>query len=98
MIVWENAEGTSCRTEITLGRVAEHLAMLKIGCRKCERHGRLRVARLIEEFGAEKGLNELLATLAADCPRQDAHSIYDRCGACYPQLASIFCRDPRWQA
>ena len=78
------------QTEITLGRVADHLAMLEIGCRKCERHGRLRVARLIEEYGAEKGLNELLATLAADCPRHNAHSIYDRCGACYPQLSTIF--------
>jgi hypothetical protein len=66
------------QTEITLGRVAEHLAMLEIGCRKCERYGRLRVPRLIEEHGAEKGLNELLGTLAADCPRQDAHSIHDR--------------------
>jgi hypothetical protein len=78
------------RTEITLGRVAARLAMLEIGCRKCERHGRLRVTRLIEEHGADKGLNELLHTLAADCPRQGAHSIYDRCGACYPQLSSIF--------
>jgi len=45
------------------GRVAcvvEHLATLEIGCRKCERYGRLRVARLIEEHGAEKGLSELL--------------------------------------
>jgi hypothetical protein len=65
------------QTEITLGRVAEHLAMLEIGCRtdgtacqravaepevrrhKCDRYGRLSVARLIKEHGAEKGLNEL---------------------------------------
>jgi hypothetical protein len=47
----------------------------------------------IEEHGAERGLNELLGTLAADCPRQNAHSIYDRyVGAYYPQLASIFYR------
>jgi len=84
------------QTEITLGRVVKHLAMLEIGCRKCERYGRLRVARLIEEHGAEKGLNELLGTLAADCPRQDAHSIYDRCGAYYPQLPSIFSWVPVW--
>jgi hypothetical protein len=82
------------QTEITLARVAERLAMLEIGCRKCERLGRLSVARLIEEHGAGKGLNELLGTLAADCPRQNAHSIYDRCGACYPQLSSLFYRPP----
>jgi hypothetical protein len=60
------------QTEITLGRVATRLVMLEIGCRKCDRYGRLRVARLIEQHGAEKGLNGLLGTLAADCPRQGA--------------------------
>ena len=78
------------QTEITLARVAKHLAMLEIGCRKCERYGRLRVARLIEEHGAGQGLNGLLSHLAADCPRQQALSIYDRCGAYFPQLPAIF--------
>jgi hypothetical protein len=72
-------KGNIVQTEITPGRVVKHLAMLEIGCRKCERYGRLRVARLIEEHGAEKGLNELLGTLAAEerpgpvhvCPFQD---------------------------
>jgi hypothetical protein len=80
------------KTEITLGQVAEHLEMLEIGCRKCERYGRQRVARLIEEYGADQAMPGLLKTLAADCPRQQAHSIYDRCGAYCPQLPSIFLR------
>jgi hypothetical protein len=52
----------------------------------------LAVAWLIKECGAEHGSANLLGTLAADCPRQQAHSIYDRCGAYYPQLQSIFTR------
>lgn len=62
--------------EITLAQVAEHLARLEIGCRKCDRYGRLRVTRLIDEYGAEQGLGRLLELLAADCPRQQATSIY----------------------
>jgi hypothetical protein len=46
--------GNIVQTEITLARVAEHLAMLEIGCRKCERYGRLRVARLIEDTAPRK--------------------------------------------
>jgi hypothetical protein len=69
------------RTEITLGKVAEHLEMIEIECRKCDRYDRLSVARLIEEYGAEQAMPGLLSTLAADCPRQRAHSIYNRCGA-----------------
>ena len=69
------------RTEITLGQVAEHLEMIEIECGKCDRYDRLSVARLIEEYGAKQAMPGLLSTLAADCPRQQAHSIYNRCGA-----------------
>jgi hypothetical protein len=41
---------------------------------------------LIKEFGANQALPGLRDTLAADCSRQQGHSIYDRCGAYYPQL------------
>ena len=81
------------QSETTLAQVAEHLSMLEVGCRKCERYGRLSIARLIAEHGAGQGLNGLLGMLSADCPRNTAHSIYDRCGAYYPQLGSIFTPD-----
>jgi hypothetical protein len=69
------------KTEITLGEVAEHLEMIEIGCRKCDRYARLSVGRLIEEYGAHQAMRGLLSTFAADCPRQRAPSIYARCGA-----------------
>jgi hypothetical protein len=70
------------QTEITLGRVAARLAMLEIGCRKCERYGRLRVARLIEQHGAEKELNGLLGTLEPrprDSPCSTARWLAETC-------------------
>ena len=46
----------------------------------------VRVARLIEQHGADMRLPELRHILAADCPRVAADRIYDRCGVHYPQL------------
>ena len=40
--------------------------------------------------GAGQGLSSMLSLLAADCPRQQAQSIYDRCGAYFPQLSRLF--------
>jgi hypothetical protein len=51
------------QTETTLAQVAEHLSMLEVGCRKCERYGRLSIARLIAEHGAGQGMNGLLGLL-----------------------------------
>ena len=43
--------------------------MLEIACRHCDRRGRLRVAKLIAQYGADMRLPELRYILAADCPR-----------------------------
>jgi hypothetical protein len=63
------------RTEITIGQVAQYLALLEIGCRKCDRYGRLSIASLITKYGADQALPGLLKTLVANCPRQRAYSI-----------------------
>lgn len=70
----------------TLGDVEKQLAMLEFACRKCERFGRYRIARLIEQHGRDMNLPTLREIIAADCPKQQAVSIYDRCGVYYPQL------------
>ena len=65
--------------------------MLEIGCRKCDRYGRLRVDKLIAEQGASQGLSSLLSLLTADCPAAaSALGLYNQCGAYYPQLPGIF--------
>ena len=60
--------------------------MLEIACRHCDRRGRLRVAKLIAQYGADMRLPELRYILAADYPRVVADKVYDRCGVHYPQL------------
>ena len=37
---------------ITLGEVADRLPMLDVACSKCDRRGRLNVAKLVEQHGA----------------------------------------------
>jgi hypothetical protein len=68
------------------GDIVGKIVMLEIACSRCERRGRLRVARLIEQYGADMRLPELRYILAADCPRVVADKVYDRCGVHYPQL------------
>jgi hypothetical protein len=62
--------------------------MLEVACSRCERRGRLNVARLIERHGAAARLPDLRGILAADCPRSSAVSIHERCGVHYPQLVA----------
>jgi hypothetical protein len=71
---------------VTLGELAGRLAMLEIACSRCERRGRLNVAKLIEQHGADARLPDLRHVLAGDCPRVASVSINDRCGVHYPQL------------
>lgn len=60
--------------------------MVNVACNKCPRSGRLRRSRLEAEHGADIVLPELLARIAADCPKM--HTLgTDRCGAYFPDLA-----------
>ena len=49
----------SNRGSITLGELQGKLTMLDIACHRCERRGRVSLARLIEEHGADTGLPDL---------------------------------------
>jgi hypothetical protein len=60
----------------------------RLPCSRCERHGGLKVAKLIERHGADTGLPDLRGILARDCPRSGAASIHDRCDVHYPQLVA----------
>ena len=53
---------------ITLAEMrAKGITMLEVACNRCERRGRLRIARLIAEHGT--GVLDLCAIIAVDCPR-----------------------------
>ena len=73
---------------VTLGEIAGKITMLEVACSRCHRRGRLRVARLLEQHGADMGLPALRGIIAADCPRVAAVAIHDQCGLYYPQLGA----------
>jgi len=79
---------------ILLGQVAEHLDMLEIACKRCDRHGRMSVERLMTEHGPLMSIPRLLALLSADCPKRQEGRIHDVCGAHMPQLSGIFMAKP----
>ena len=74
------------RTYVTLGdhAAAGHRTLI-LSCRRCPRRGRYNLARLIERYGADMGLPQLMTALSADCPRQQSVGIYDRCGIHLPK-------------
>jgi hypothetical protein len=53
-----------------------------IVCAPCGRRGRYGVARLIEHYGADVRMPDLLAVLA-NCSKARSVSVYDRCKAVY---------------
>jgi len=50
------------------------------------RAGRYRLPALLERFGPAAGLPDVLAALAADCPRRGAGRFSDTCGARFTNL------------
>jgi hypothetical protein len=60
-------------------------AVIGIECAQCQRREQFDVEALKREHGGDVKMPELLSRLVADCPRQRAFSIYDRCRAVYDQ-------------
>ena len=54
-------------------------ALVRLKCSKCGRSGQYRKAKLIEKYGRDIPLPELLHMIAADCPKMDALG-NDPCG------------------
>jgi hypothetical protein len=75
---------------ITLEQVAQHTAVLVVGCSRCDRAGRYRLDTLIGRHGPEFGIPALLRLLSEDCPKRKSVNMYDRCGVHCPELSGIF--------
>jgi hypothetical protein len=78
---------------ILLGQAAARLSVLELACNRCNRHGRLRTARLVAEHGADLPVPELLRILSADCLRRQAMErgqLADVCGIHCPGLPRLF--------
>ena len=80
----------SSRGSIALGELQGKLTMLDIACHRCERRGRVSLARLIEEHGADTGLPDLWENLAGDCQHARPTALNNRWAIYYPQLPALF--------
>ena len=66
---------------------------IEIDCQKCGRNGRYRKATLIEKYGSDTVLPDLLALLASDCEIRNKLGKQGG-GAIYPALGSAQKRNP----
>jgi hypothetical protein len=65
--------------------VAHSLPSRLLSATSCDRREQFHVEALKQQHGGEVKMLELLSRLVADCPRQRAFSIYDRCRAVYDE-------------
>jgi hypothetical protein len=78
------------RDVITLDDVADRGAeMIEIRCGRCDRAGRLSVARLLGEHGPDAAMGHVLHVLVGDCPKQDSGQIQNRCDPYCPDLVRL---------
>ncbi len=74
---------------LSLADVSRCFAMLEVRCGTCTRRGRLRIDKLIDEYGRDMSLPDLRAIIAGDCEHKDAVRRKDRCQVFYPQLREL---------
>jgi hypothetical protein len=60
------------RGAVTLGDLLGRIDRLKVRCRHCDRYGRVRLVKLIEEHGDDMPGPELAVRLARGCPKENA--------------------------
>ena len=75
--------------EISARFTAAGLTMLEVSCNRCDRRGRLSIARLLAEHGHALPGPELRRIIAHDCPRMIAGKIPDVCGIHFPQMVAL---------
>ncbi|HTC77355.1 MAG TPA: hypothetical protein VK657_02010 [Terriglobales bacterium] len=80
----------SARGSITLSELQGKLTMLDVARHRCERRGRVSLARLIEDHGADMGLPDLWESLAGDGQHAHSTAVHNRCAIYYPQLPALF--------
>ena len=63
---------------------------MAVACTKCEWSARYSTAALIEKYGEEFAIPDLLRKLSdEDCPKRERILAYDICGVHCPDLAAL---------
>jgi hypothetical protein len=60
-----------------------------VACKRCNRAGKYKLAKLIEQHGRSFPIPLLLDELAGDCPKRESVTVYDLCGIFCPGLAEL---------
>jgi hypothetical protein len=74
---------------VLLGDLVGHIDRLEVRCRRCDRHGRMRLTKLIEEHGDDMPGPELAVRLARGYPKANA-PWGERCWVYFPQMPELF--------
>ena len=64
--------------------------MLELACGRCERRGRLSVARLAQEYAPKTQLNTIMRAQNGDCQKRNEREDRDRCDPHSPTLWPLF--------
>ena len=72
----------------SVGEIAARMRMLDIACWRCSRRGRLSMARMLRDLGAQAPIWTVWATLNADCPHRESVDVFRRCQVRAPGLVS----------
>jgi hypothetical protein len=75
---------------IALSDIVGRVDFLDLRCGRCERKGRLSVARLAREHPPETPLLMIMRAQIGDCPKQAAQRIEERCDPYSPTLSPLF--------
>ena len=73
----------------TLADVALETPWLMIDCRRCGRAGKLKVSRLIRDYGGEAVVWTVVTHLSRDCPRKEEVRPYEICQVRCPTLSKF---------
>ncbi len=74
---------------LSLDDISKRFHMLEVRCGNCTRHGRLRIDKLIDEYGRDMLLPDLRKILAVDCKHKTAARRKNQCQVFYPQLREL---------
>ena len=77
------------KTQYALSDLRPDVRHLDVACSRCDRRGRLTVARLIGDRAEGASLRHAVAGINADCPQRDAYSPMERCDIYMPGLADL---------
>lgn len=65
---------------LTIADIGAHANELAVACTRCDLAKRHRVEKLIQRYGAQLSLSDLLRLLSVGCPMHEAVGAFPPCG------------------